>query len=660
MWKMSKMRHRRGFAMIFVVLIALAMIIPAMILASNAVSRRKIVTGEAVSDKALSVADATVDMILAKINKFPEISATNSDIKNGLDAIGTYYTNNQPSDPFEVQKVAVKYVIGYLLTSLNGGSIYQPDGTDDPASALQADLNQYPGASSVISGSVWDIEDNVATYLYNLTTQTYYLVTDGSGNIFPVSTTGPNGDITTQYIKNLSSGITKRGIASWDSNYLTDNRWIELDTNTQYVDDGQNKPGSTRFKIRVSAYPVSSSNTGHIVRNILAEATLETVNANTSSSEGSSGGGSTNVGPFHYAVWSGKGFILNGVHTIQSGHRDSNGNIVYDGKNGSGDVYADGQIIMNGNNRIYGNIATSMSKKDRGIIANGDLNMGKGHKLIYNHKETLPDFDPGTEDDVKSTAMSHGKPWAGDYNPWDQTININGIEAPYYVGGNVNINNWGVTINFNPLPNDAGEDKPYVDWYIDGDFRANGNITLNFGDKPGIVWVNGDVDFNGNVKIIGSGTIVANKGITFNGYTEADTTTPGAKFAFVSEGKDWNGGIIFNGNNDVSGIFYAPHSSIILNGTGNVFGSLVAGGYVESQFDGVIVNGNQNITYDTGIENAGSDDTPPLPTGWKVTVDGVSFSANSIYRLSWREIISNPVTPQNIEKLSPIFDYKKP
>ncbi|MCD6427255.1 MAG: hypothetical protein J7L03_04020 [Caldisericaceae bacterium] len=664
MWKLSIFkRKRRGFALVFTILIALAMIIPVMILASSAITRRRSVSGEAISDRVLTVADATVDRILSKINKFPDLSANDPTIKDGLDKIGIYYTNNPPTDPFEVKNVAVKYVMGYLLSTLNGGTIYQPDGTSDPASNLQADETQYPGIENVNAHSIWDIEDNITTYLYNLDTQEYFMVVTDSGEPLPISITGINGDIVTKHIKNLSNGDIKLGIASWDQNYLTDNRWVEIDTNTEYTDDGSNQPGSTKFQIRVSAYPISKSMNQHIVRNILAEATLETINANISSSNGSTtGGSSTNVGPFHYAVWSGKGFTLNGVHTIQSGHRDSDGNIVYDGKNGSGDIYADGQIIINGNNRIYGNIATSGAEEDNAIIANGNLKMGNNHKLIYGHKETLPDFSAGTEQDVKTTAQNTGTIHPGDfdYNNSYSTLNVNGGEVAYYIGGNTSIMGWDNTIKFYPRDN-VNSDGPKVDWYIDGDLTIIGDVTLDFGNTPGIVWVNGNVIFNGSVTIIGSGTIVANKRITLNGYSDISSTTPNAKIAFISEGVDSNGGIILNGNNTVSGIFYAPHSDIILNGTGDVFGSLVAGGYISSMSAGVIVNGNQNITYDTGIESGGNDGTnPPLPTGGGVTVDGVSFSASAVYRLSWREIISDPVTPSNIQKLSPEFNFKDP
>ncbi|MGB9592385.1 MAG: hypothetical protein ACPL1K_07695, partial [Candidatus Kryptoniota bacterium] len=66
-----KMKVRKGFALIFVIIIALAMIIPALILASSAIPRRTAVTGEQVSDRALAVADSTIDNILNQINTFP-------------------------------------------------------------------------------------------------------------------------------------------------------------------------------------------------------------------------------------------------------------------------------------------------------------------------------------------------------------------------------------------------------------------------------------------------------------------------------------------------------------------------------------------------------------------------------------------------------------
>ena len=655
------MKNRNGFALIIAIIIIAVMFVPIAMMASNAVSRSSNVSKEAVSDRALSIAEASVDRTLTTINLKAKEIASDPSVQTGLNNIAAYYTANPPDNSFEVQKVAAKYALGKLLSYINGGTIYQPQATEDPAYYLQADETTYPGIGNVMDRSVWDIEDNVVTWLYNVKTKRYYYVSDSDGHKIPVLHTGPYGDITTSYIKNTLNGQVKKGIKSWDPNYLKDNEWMEIDLNAMYTDNGNNKKGSTVFHIRSTAYLLSSSMDSHIARSILAEATLENFNVDTTGSSGSSTSGSTDVGPFHYAVWSGKQFILNGMHTIQSGHRDSSGKIIYDGKTGNGDVYADGKITINGFNRVYGNIATSLSKDDNGIITNGNLNTGKGHKFIYNHKETLPDFSDTTKDHVKTTAQTAGTINPGDYiySNSSSTVNVNGGEVSYYIGGNASIMGWNNTIVFNSLNNVGGSSEPKVDWYINKDLNINGDVTLDFGDTPGIVWVNGDVTFNGNLNIKGSGTIVAGGKIILNGCSNLNNGNQ--KVMLMSEGNGFNGSIILNGWHNVNAMLYAPHGNIILNGGGNVFGSLVAGGYVESS-PGVIINGNQNITYDTGIENSSSGDIPPIPAGWKVVIKGISFSSNVAYRLSWREIISDPVTNNNVENISPVpeFNYIPP
>ena len=189
--------------MIFVILIALAMIIPALILASSTIPRRTAVTGEAVSDRVLSVADATVDNVLTQINTFP-FPFTTSPIKGENEA--------------EITLKAQDYLISYYLSRLNGGV---PD-INNPITTF----NQ--------------ISSYVATYLYNLDTQEYYAVWDGAvtqdfpnGHIAFVSAVGPDGDVKTGTLKNLTTGALTT-IDSIDSNYKTNNLWVEIDTNTQY------------------------------------------------------------------------------------------------------------------------------------------------------------------------------------------------------------------------------------------------------------------------------------------------------------------------------------------------------------------------------------------------------------------------------------------
>jgi len=64
-------RKRRGFALVFVLLITAAMMIPVLILLSSLTPRRTAVQGEAVSDRVLSLTDSTVDNILTQVNTFP-------------------------------------------------------------------------------------------------------------------------------------------------------------------------------------------------------------------------------------------------------------------------------------------------------------------------------------------------------------------------------------------------------------------------------------------------------------------------------------------------------------------------------------------------------------------------------------------------------------
>ena len=234
MWKMANFRRKRkGFALIFVVLIAVAMIIPVMILASNAVSRRKVVTGEAVSDRSLTVADATVDRMLNKINTFPFTftTPTITDESGNLD---------------EATKDAQDYLVSYYLCQLNGGV---PD-PNNPVTSYDH-IIQY-----------------VSTYLYNLNTQEYYAVWDSTpsadfpnGHIANVSDVGPDGDIKNNTLKNLNTGaLLNGGMEANFPNYKTDNLWIEIDANVRYGEDENGNPLPDTWLIRNTAYLLSKPN----------------------------------------------------------------------------------------------------------------------------------------------------------------------------------------------------------------------------------------------------------------------------------------------------------------------------------------------------------------------------------------------------------------
>ncbi len=237
MWKMSKFKKkRRGFALIFVVLIAVAMIIPAFIIASNAISRRTIVSGEATSDRVLSVADATIDKILNEINSFNFTFTTPTII-------------DEDGNVDEATKKAEDYLIGYYLSKINGG---------------------VPSESDPV-GSLATIKKNVSTMLYNFSNEHYYVVWDDTNNKpKAVSKIGPDGDIINSKIKDLNDGTFYDNIYSIDPKYKTDNLWTEIDVRADYVAD--------QWVITATSYLLSKPN---IKRTIQAIAERGQPNTNT-------------------------------------------------------------------------------------------------------------------------------------------------------------------------------------------------------------------------------------------------------------------------------------------------------------------------------------------------------------------------------------------
>lgn len=613
---------RKGFALIFVLLIAAAMMIPVLMLLSSTAPRRAKVSGEAVSDRVLSLADATVDKILAQINTFPSVVFTDSALTTGFNYIVTYYSDNPPSgdsDNKKAKTVISKYAMAYLLSFLNGGTVDLPSNTSgDPQVPLQANVDVYPGASHITAKSLWDIEDNVSTYLYDLTNQQYYAVVDSTGKIAPVLNVGISGDIQTKSIKNLSTGVIDNGtatagIGSWDSNYATDNRWVEVDTNTQYQDDGTDSAQSTMFEMRVSAYPVTNSGAKNIARNILAEASLQPLNVTVGSSD-------TESGPYDKALWSGHGLTINGSATVAAA--DTLKQALTGDYVSGGDIYADGKVSLKaGGISIGGSVMTSQApnadpKKDP-IIINQNATFGG---RVYSQEESLPDFPTGTESNVKADAIAAGEYFSAGYAAKNATLAVNGGS-----------------------------------WYIDGSTTLDGT-TINFGSDlnvPGTIWVNGDITFKSGTTVQGQGKIVANGKITFQGkssglaYTDATS-----KVAIISEGVDSAGGIDMQGDQNFMGLFYAPHNNITIGGNSSIFGSVIAGGYISVTGDGLTISGAKNtFVYDTrwGPNQNG------LPG--QLEAKGVEFTGSTIYRFSWREVISKPVTELNIQALTPQFVF---
>ena len=650
-------REHKGFALIFTVLIAVAMIIPVMILASNAISRRHRVSGEAVSDRVLSVADSTIDVLLNKVNKFSSVLDNDPMLQQGIQNINKYYKDNYysqgetPDPAYAPNEAAVKYAAAFLLSKINGGTPYQPDGVSDPFTGIGANYDNYANASFTEGdGTIWDIEDNIASYLYNVQTNSYYVVVSDASNKIPAY----SGTAGFDYVENLSNGVVK-SLSQWDPKYQTDNKWVESDVNVQYVDDGQNTKFSAKFKIRVTSFLISNKpEVSAIKRSVIAEATLQTLDAETSSSSngGSSGGSSDDIpAAFKHAVWSGGDTIVNGDISFEAANINSDGS--YDVLNKGGDLFGDGDIILNGMTTVNGAVITSKDESDDPIIENGFITIKEGK--VYGKHESLPNFPTDTETTVKSKAQISGSNHEynnSDFetNGWNNNINVNGIAVPYYIGGDA-ILNGSNTINFTTT-----EGNPPVDWYVDGDLTFNGDTVINV-SSPGYVWVNGDIIFNGTVKVNGSVTFVSNKQIIFNGEGTIKYNDDKDMVAIISEGEQFDGGIVVNGFGEYDGIFYAPNSEIIFNGSTTVYGTVVAGGWNlgGSWKQGVIMNGFSNFIFDTRLAGynpgGGGGSTPPLPTPTTTTtIQGVHFISKTLWRLSWREIISDPVNPTNIEK----------
>jgi len=240
--------RRRGFGMIFAILIAAMMMIPVLMLFSSARTRNFTSSSETVSDRALTVADATIEHILNTINTFNF----------------PYHASQIDEDEQQAIIKARDYAIAVRLSELNGGV---PD-QSDPETSLN------------------DIMDNVSTYLFKSDENIWYAVWDPpntddnhpDGRIASVSAVGPNGNISDKPIKNLSTGdIYWGGIDEVDANYAKDNLWFEIDTNTQYW------PGEPdKWIIKATAYNLSKP---EIYRTIETHATKGKLSTSSSSTE---------------------------------------------------------------------------------------------------------------------------------------------------------------------------------------------------------------------------------------------------------------------------------------------------------------------------------------------------------------------------------------
>ena len=201
-------RQRKGIALLLVMFIAFASLILLTTLFGSLAPRKVSVLGGQQSDRALAIADGTIDRLLGLINN------------TGL----TYSVASQNS-----AQACTQALVTDLLLGINGGSA---------------------------GDSFATVSANVRRYFYDITTDTYYVLkTDAD----PVAT----GTLT-----NLSTGTDVTGgfAGGLDPTYAGDNRWFEMDTNAQYWYDSA-KPDT--WQIEVTAFNLSNPD---IKRTIRAEA----------------------------------------------------------------------------------------------------------------------------------------------------------------------------------------------------------------------------------------------------------------------------------------------------------------------------------------------------------------------------------------------------
>lgn len=168
-------KQRKGVALLLVMFIAFASLVLLTTLYGSLAPRSLSVRGQAQSDRALAVADGAVDRVLNQIN-----------------TTGLSYSVVTP----ESQEAIGKALVTQLLVGINGGAV--SDGYD------------------VVSG-------NVRHYFYDIQADTYYVLKNAGD---PVAT----GTMT-----NLSTGIdVPGGLTGMDADYATDNRWFQLDVNARY------------------------------------------------------------------------------------------------------------------------------------------------------------------------------------------------------------------------------------------------------------------------------------------------------------------------------------------------------------------------------------------------------------------------------------------
>ncbi len=405
---MRIIKRRKGFALIFAIVIAVAMMVPVLMLLTSLAPRRMNTTGEGVSDRVLSMSDASIDNIINQINTFPFNFVTPPIVDESGSAV-------------DAADKAQDYLIAYYLSQLNGGV---PD--------IAHPVESYN-----------TISNNVSSYFYNLDTQEMFAIWDNlNSKIANVSSIGPNGDIFSKsgYIKNLSTGdvTTLDSFRNTYPNYKSDNLWVEMDSNTKYW------PGEPdKWQITVTSYFLSKPD---IKRTVQASASKGEIVVNTSEAEVANGSwfthdSTTTTKKHYFADYSGL------YHTK-----------VYFGRfeTTTGPIRSDGNLYMGGwakdpvfaNGRVYDYAVDGPSGNHLGRFGPNAKNLSWAKNNGY-AKDNYPDADWANV--LKALFGSNAV-----RNPTDPNGGIQDKALPeYYINGNATIvfnDNGTVTINGSTLP----------------------------------------------------------------------------------------------------------------------------------------------------------------------------------------------------------------
>src|SRR5450830_19101 len=196
------LKLRPGVALLIVLMIGLLALVAVTGLLGYVSFRQRAVSGEAISDRSLALADGFIDQLLTNINAQGELTKSAQGSPTAGDA-----------------------VVKSLLANLNGGN---------------ADTDTLDV-----------IRKNVRSYVFDTSTSTYYRLADGA-----VYT---KGIVTSGTLKSLDGATTYGAIdsssAPGDPSFATDNRWYQIDTNCDYryaVD----KPDI--WGLRVTAFNIST------------------------------------------------------------------------------------------------------------------------------------------------------------------------------------------------------------------------------------------------------------------------------------------------------------------------------------------------------------------------------------------------------------------